>query len=224
MVAPGIAVALAAVAGVGGFTAGLSVGIARHLVRARMGFQKELHDIRGEQATWADELLDEVALARADGVDAKGDVAMLRVRLDGLEEKVETGLGEGDREAASVRERLAQLQEEINGVKTFVIETAQAAAQRQQAEAERAALLEQQRLLEQRQQMAQVRQQILEQLAVEMEAAAVDARPAPVAEVAPQLPDPQALFSLQQEFVARRRALEEEQYAGPAPQPPATGL
>lgn len=213
----GIVVLAVATGGVVGFGVGTSVGFGRRWARsARAAADQE-----------------------AEAISALDDLERRVLELhNNLREEQAVLAREIDRLGSSHRD----LAQEITEVKTFVVETAQAAAAQRQQEAEREAFIQEAALMEQQRQMAVVRQEILEQLSVEVEAqrqaeekaklAAAQQRLGPVA---PQFReeaaafDPERLFGLQQEFVARRRAAQGAEYAGPkgaaaAPDQPQPGL
>lgn len=210
----GIVVLAVATGGVVGFGVGTSVGFGRRWARsARAAADQE-----------------------AEAISALDDLERRVLQLhNNLREEQAVLAQEIDRLGSSHRD----LAKEITEVKTFVVETAQAAAAQRQQEAEREAFIQEAALMEQRRQMANVRQEILDQLSAEMEAQRLAELTAAKQRLQPPAPpafreeaaafDPERLFGLQQEFVARRRAAQGAEYAGPkgaaaAPDQPQPGL
>ena len=192
----GIVVLSSIAAAVGGYVVGESGTLARHLRKQR---------------------------AASDGLSTAVDDLERRVLElhNNLREEQAVLAREIDRLGSSHRD----LAKEITEVKTFVVETAQAAAAQRQQEAEREAFIQEAALMEQRRQMATVRQEILEQLSAEVEVQRLAELTAAKQRLQPPTPpafrqeaaafDPERLFGLQQEFVARRRAAQGAEYAGP---------
>lgn len=125
---------------------------------------------------------------------------------------------------------------EIQQIKDFVVSTARAASEQRQREAVRAAEIQEQMLLEQRRQVGAIRQEILERLPglsniepplpieqIMRDALAQEAKARTAEEQRLQRAMPEQLFNLQREFVARRRAAQGEEWAGPNAAPSQPG-
>jgi chromosome segregation ATPase len=209
----GIVVLAVATGGVAGFGVGYSAGFGRRWTRsARAAADREVEEVT----------------AMLDIADLERRVVQLHTNLREEQAALAQVLQTVQKAQDEAFDSQRDLQREIQEIKTFVVETAQAAAAQRQQEAEREAFIQEAALMEQRRQMATVRQEILEQLSAEMEnqrlaeekakLAAAQQRLGPVAPQFREEPasfDPERLFGLQQEFVARRRAAQGAEYAGP---------